>query len=337
VQVKSIGKELRKNLRRDKRKRIEKASVEIEKKLEERDVIGAFEILRNWYKKFTGKAVKPATVDIEETRKVYEKLFTADELLDELPFKMEYEGDAVEDGIPEEDEIKKALFRMRSRKAPGLTRISVDHMKMWYNLAFPQNSDVPPDEESLARWKTIVEIVQKCMKGEIPEAFTFGVLVIIPKDDKGGVRGIGLLESIHKLVSQIINMRLGETIQFCEEVHGFRKKRGCYTAIGEAKIRMQMAACSAKTTYQIYLDLRKAYDSIDRKRVLRILKEYGVGPNILRYIRIIWERQVFVLRQSGFYSDPLDVDRGCTQGDTDSPIIFNIIIDAVLRRWKKTE
>lgn len=36
--------------------------------------------------------------------------------------------------------------------------------------------------------------------GEIPKAFNYRVLVIIPKDDKGGVRGIGLLETIHKLI-----------------------------------------------------------------------------------------------------------------------------------------
>jgi len=41
-----------------------------------------------------------------------------------------------------------------------------------------------------------------------------------------------------------------------------------------------------------------------------------------------------VLRQSGFYSETIDVERGCTQGDTDSPIIFNLIVDAVLRKWK---
>ena len=33
----------------------------------------------------------------------------------------------------------------------------------------------------------------------------------------------------------------------------------------------------------------------------------------------------------------MEVDRGCTQGDTDSPVIFNIIVDAVLRRWKEDE
>jgi len=37
-----------------------------------------------------------------------------------------------------------------------------------------------------------VEIIQKCFReGEIPTAFSYGVLVIIPKDDYGGVRGIG--------------------------------------------------------------------------------------------------------------------------------------------------
>ena len=115
------------------------------------------------------------------------------------------------------------------------------------------------------------------------------------------------------------------------------EKRGCYTAIGEAKIRMQMAACSSQTIFQIFLDLRKAYDSIDRGRVIKLLEKYWVGPNIRRYVESIWDQQIFILRQSGFYSDPIDVDRGCTQGDTDSPVIFNIIIDAVLRKWKTIE
>ena len=31
------------------------------------------------------------------------------------------------------------------------------------------------------------------------------------------------------------------------------------------------------------------------------------------------------------------MNRGCTQGDIDSPIIFNLIIDAVLRTWKQQQ
>ena len=58
---------------------------------------------------------------------------------------------------------------------------------------------------------------------------------------------------------------------------------------------MQQAICGSETIYQIYLDLRKAYDSIDRNRVLRIMEIYKVGPNIRRYIRKIWEKQHFML------------------------------------------
>ena len=161
--------------------------------------------------------------------------------------------------------------------------------------------------------------------------------MLIPKNDRGEFRGIGLLESIHKIVSQIINLRMAKSITFSEEVHGFRAKRGTNTAIGETKVRMQMVSMSSETTYQIYLDLRKAYDSIDRGRVLQIMKKYKVGKNLRRYMKNVWNSQYFILRQGGFYSDPLEVNRGCTQGDTDSPIIFNLIIDAVLRTWRKED
>ena len=86
--------------------------------------------------------------------------------------------------------------------------------------------------------------------------------------------GIGLLEVIHKITSQIINTRLNNRIEFSQEVHGFRRRRECHTAIREAKIRMQMAACRSETMYHIYLDLRKVYDSIDRNKILRILEKY---------------------------------------------------------------
>ena len=93
---------------------------------------------------------------------------------------------------------------------------------------------------------------------------------------------------------------------------------------------MQIAFCNSIPLYQIYLDLSKAYNSIDREQTLEIMRKYRVGPNIRNYVKTVWDQQTFYLRQSGFYSDGISVDRGCTQGDTDSPIIFNLIVDAVL-------
>ena len=62
-----------------------------------------------------------------------------------------------------------------------------------------------------------------------------------------------------------------------------------------------------------------------------------MGKNIRRYVDKVWDNQFFMLCQAGFYSEPVDVERGCTQGDIDSPITFNLIIDAVIRTWKGSE
>lgn len=45
----------------------------------------------------------------------------------------------------------------------------------------------------------------------------------------------------------------------------------------------------------------------------------------------------FVLSQAEFYSEEVEVKRGYIQGGTDSPIIFDLIIDAVLWTWEKGE
>ena len=45
----------------------------------------------------------------------------------------------MDDLIPKEVEIKEALFKLRNRKAPGLTGIIMEHMKSWYRLSHPED------------------------------------------------------------------------------------------------------------------------------------------------------------------------------------------------------
>ena len=130
-EVRRLGKELRRNLRQDRRKRVWNVSVLIEERLEARDVIGACDALKNWYKNVTGKTLKPSKIDLEHARKTYEDLFKKEILTDEIPFDFDYEGTEGDDSIPSEEEIKRALFRMRNRKAPGLSLITVDKLKEW--------------------------------------------------------------------------------------------------------------------------------------------------------------------------------------------------------------
>ena len=78
-------------------------------------------------------------------------------------------------------------------------------------------------------------------EGKIPMAFKRGILKLIPKPGSKGLRGIALLESIYKLLSMIIHIRLMDTVDFHDSVHGFRRHRGTSTAIINLKLQMQLA------------------------------------------------------------------------------------------------
>ncbi len=50
---------------------------------------------------------------------------------------------------------------------------------------------------------------------------------------------------------------------------------------------MQITQESHKPHFMIFLDLQKAYDTLDRSRAIQILQGYGVGANLGRFIERI--------------------------------------------------
>ena len=88
-----------------------------------------------------------------------------------------------------------------------------------------------------------------------------------------------------------------------------------------------------KTLHFIFLDLRKAYNTIDRERLLEILEGYGVGLNVLGLVKFYWDHQHCVAKCGKYHGETFVPYRGATQGGVVPPTLFNMFVDAVVRKW----
>ena len=90
---------------------------------------------------------------------------------------------------------------------------------------------------------------------------------------------------VWKVVVVILNCRLTASIIYQYFLHILRAGRGSGTTNRKAKLLQQLAAMREEAMYTIFMDLHKAYDTLDRERFLEILEGYGMGT---RSRRIIW-------------------------------------------------
>ena len=85
--------------------------------------------------------------------------------------------------------------------------------------------------------------------------------------------------------------------------------------------------------YATFVDLKKAYNVMDRERCLQQLEGYGGGPNMRRLIDHFWDVATLACRAVGVYGASFKAYRGVTQGGLLLLCIFNVMVDAIVREW----
>jgi hypothetical protein len=108
---------------------------------------------------------------------------------------------------------------------------------------------------------------------------TWMVIVLLPKG-KVDYCSVGFLESIWKVV-EVLMYKQFLSIKLHDCLHGFCASRGPGTATMEVKLVQQLVYQEQEAWHQIFLDLQKAYNLMDRGCCVDILVGYGVGPKLI--------------------------------------------------------
>ena len=159
----------------------------------------------------------------------------------------------------------------------------------------------------------------------------WSTVISLPKGNSD-YRGFGLLEINWKVIKSIINRRIASKVTFHDALHGFGARRGTGTTCIKEKLQLQLSKMVQKTLHFVFLDLWKAYNTINREQLLEILEGYGVGPNVLGLLKFYWDNQFCAAKCGKYHKETFVPYRGATQGGIVSPNLFNILADAVVRK-----
>ena len=125
---------------------------------------------------------------------------------------------------------------------------------------------------------------------------------------------------------------------FSDSQYGFRNKRSCVLQLLEVLDYWNKSVDEGKQVDTIYLDIRKAFDSISHRRLLQKLEAYGIEGEVLVWVRDFLKGRRQRVMLNGKSSDWMDVSSGVPQGSVLSPVLFIIYINDMpdmLRKYCK--
>ena len=225
---------------------------------------------------------------------------------------------------PTEEEIVTAMKAMENAKTVGPDGLPAELLKLGLNNTGPScwsSIGLPPS--SGARGKSHSSGKTRSLPSRSD------------KTECGNYRGISLLSHAGKVLLQVVARRLGA---YCkakgplpEEQCGFRPDRSTTDMMFVVRRLQEIGQKAGVSLFMCFIDLQKAYDTVDRTLLWQVLTRIGVPPQMIAAIRQFHDGMRACVRpDDGVCSDWFEVKQGLRQGCALSPLLFSIFFAAML-------
>ncbi|KAH9262220.1 hypothetical protein BASA82_000721 [Batrachochytrium salamandrivorans] len=173
----------------------------------------------------------------------------------------------------------------------------------------------------------------------IPRAWLCASIVSIDKKDgdplnPGDKRGIALINVGLKLVCKVLQMRIERFVEtnnlLSYEQAGFRKREECVGQVVSLVDIIQRRQNAGLNTHVLFIDIRKAFDTVPVGALLWKLQNMGFPRRTLAFLKALYTSSSARARAGSLLSDPFPVQRGVRQGCPLSGLLFNLFINDIL-------
>ena len=223
----------------------------------------------------------------------------------------------------DEDEISKAVNKLKKNKAAGLDGIPAELLQYGGEAVVKELSQL-----FNTIWHT----------EDVPNEWRQGVIVPLPKkgclSDCNNWRGITLLSVPGKVFCSVLLNRLQKEVDALlrEEQAGFRAGRSCSEQILTLRNILEQCHNWQKPLHINYIDFKKAFDSIHRDSLWKILELYGIPSKYINIFKALYRDSSCCVRTREGNTEMFSILTGVRQGCILSPFLFLIVMDFVMRK-----